>query len=182
MLEQVLEQQEFLRRQRDVAAAGRHDVAVRIDRDRAISQRLRRCVARLALRAPQQRAHAGDELVRAEWLRKIIVGAELEPDDPLRLLGARGQHDEWNRGGLLVRAQTAADLETVDVRQHQIEHHQSGRIHRDHLQRVATRCGAICLERGFLEVARHELRDVRIVLDDQDARGHRRHSTDEDGG
>ena len=38
----------------------------------------------LALRPAEQRADARDELVRAERLGDVVVGADFEPDDPLR--------------------------------------------------------------------------------------------------
>ena len=45
------------------------------------------------LGAPQHGANAGSELTGRERLRNVVVGAELEPDDPVGLLAAGGQHD-----------------------------------------------------------------------------------------
>ena len=45
-------------------------------------------------RAAQQRAHAGDQLARAERLGQVVVGAQLQADDAVELLGARGQHQD----------------------------------------------------------------------------------------
>ena len=38
--------------------------------------------------------HARDELVRAERLGEVIVGADVEADDAVGLLGTRGDHDD----------------------------------------------------------------------------------------
>ena len=48
--------------------------------------------------AAQHRAHARSELARRERLRHVVVGAELEPDDPVRLLAPRREHDHGELG------------------------------------------------------------------------------------
>ena len=45
------------------------------------------------LRAPQNAPHASGELARREGLRHVVVGPELEPDDPVGLLAAGREHD-----------------------------------------------------------------------------------------
>src|SRR5262249_30446365 len=50
--------------------------------------------------------------------------------------------------------------------------HQIGHAGGEGGQRVAARRCPLRRVPGFVEVSRHELGDVRIVLDDQDARGH----------
>ena len=136
----------------------------------------------LALRAAKQRAHAGDELVGAERLGEVVVGAHLEADDALGFVGARGQHDDRNRRRLLVGAQQPADFESVDVRQHHIQH--------DQIRRFG--CGPsssasrpdetrVVVYPALSRYRRHQFRDVGIVLDDQDARGHWRYSNWEQG-
>ena len=70
------------------------------------------------LGAAEYRLHARDELTRAERLRHVIVGAELEAEDAVDLAVARGQHDDRDLAG---RAQTAADLEAVHSGEHHVE-------------------------------------------------------------
>jgi hypothetical protein len=77
-------------------------------------------------------------------------------------------------------AHHAAHLETVDMRQHQVEHDQLRRPDGDRLQRFAARCCALGDKPRLVEISRHEFGDIRIVLDDQDARRHERHSTGDD--
>ena len=71
-------------------------------------------------------------------------------------------------------ADRAADFEAVDLRQHQVEDHQIGWLGRNRGQRVAARRDPLGREPGFGEVMGDELCDVRIVLDDEDARRHAR--------
>ena len=64
--------------------------------------------------APQQRADARDQLVGAERLGDVVVGADLEADDAVGLLGARRHHDDrdgarWPRSARSAR-QTSRPL------------------------------------------------------------------------
>ena len=100
--QEIFEQQELLRRQRHVAGRSTRRCGARGRRRSARRSWSRPSGAVTAARAAQQRAHARHELVGAERLGEVVVGAELEADDALRLLGARGEHDDGDRGGLLV--------------------------------------------------------------------------------
>ena len=61
---------------------------------------------------------AGDELLRAERLDHVVVGAELEAGHPVGLVAAGGEdHDRDHR----VAAEGADDVEAVDLRQAQVE-------------------------------------------------------------
>ncbi len=127
---------------------------------------------RLPLRATQQRAHPRHELVRAERLRDVIVRADLEPDDPLRLVGAGRQHDDRNGGGPRLAAHDPADLKTVHLRQHQVEHQQVGRTIRERLERLPPGGQEFGGKPRLLQITLDELRDVPIVLDDEDPCAH----------
>ena len=61
------------------------------------------------------------QFARIERLRQVIVGAELQADDAVHILAARGQHDDRD---LALLAQAAQDLEAIDAGQHDVEHHQ----------------------------------------------------------
>ena len=62
---------------------------------------------------------AAPELADQERLRDVVVRAELEPEHLVELVVARGEHDD--RDGAL-RADPLADLEPVDLREHDVEH------------------------------------------------------------
>jgi hypothetical protein len=146
-------------------------MALGVERDRPVLERARRAGRRRRARAPQQRAHARDELARAERLRHVVVRAELEPGDALRFLAARRQHDHGNRrsGGIL--AQRLTHEQAVHPRQHQIEQHQRRRRRLDLRERCGPRrCHVDGMSR-FLQVVRDQIRDVLVVFDDEDV-GH----------
>ena len=59
----------------------------------------------------------------AERLDDVVVGAELQPDDPVGLVGAGGQHDDRHRGRWPHRA---GHVEAVDAGQAEVEHDEVG--------------------------------------------------------
>src|SRR5438045_2930309 len=75
--------------------------------------------------ARQDRADAGHQLARAERLRQVVVAAELEPEDTVDLLVLRGEKDDRH-----VRAapQPPADLGAVELRHHDVEDDEVGRL------------------------------------------------------
>ena len=107
-----------------------------IDGNRSVRQRLRD--RRRPVGAAQQRTYPRDQLVRTERFREVIVSAELQSDDSLRLFRARRQHDDRDIGGLLVRADAPADFQPVEMRQHQVEYQEVWRLGRNRVERIAS--------------------------------------------
>ena len=123
-------------------------------------------------RAAQDRAHARDELARVERLRHVVVGADLEADDLVDVLVARGQHQHRQVAGL---PDALADLDAVDVGQHQVEDDERRLLRLDELQRLGAARGRADVVAGVLQVRGDERRDRRLVLDDQHRLRLRRH-------
>src|SRR6266545_2567451 len=121
---------------------------------------------RVAPGAAEHAADSGDQLPRAERLHHVVVRAELEPDDPVGLVAAGGQHhDRDRRAG----AEPPAHLEAVHAGQHQVQHDQVGRClggerEPQRLLPVAGHGHAIAAE---LQVARDHLAHGRLVVDHQ---------------
>ena len=168
VFEQVFEEQELLRGERHPDAARRDGVGLGIDDDRSIGDR-RRAGRRSALRAAEQRPHARDQLVRAERLGHVVVGAELEADDAVGFLGARRQHDDRDRRGRVVGAHDAADFEAVHLRQHQVQDHQVRRMLPDGGERLAPRRQHVGVKSGLAEVVGDQIGDVAVVFHDEHA-------------
>jgi hypothetical protein len=78
----------------------------------------RRLGARRAASA-EQRLDARHQLGHRERLRQIVVGATAEPLEDVRLLAARGQHEDRLRRAR--RAELATHVEAALVRQHDVE-------------------------------------------------------------
>ncbi len=118
--------------------------------------------------AAQHRFYARDELAGRERLDDVVVGAAAQPDDPVGLAAAGGEQDHPRRRGLL--AQAAHHLEAVEAGQHDVEHDKVRRALGAERERVGAVAGDTCAVAGALEVARHDLADGGLVVDDQHRR------------
>ncbi len=79
---------------------------------------LHAAAVRLGFGAAQNGFYAGRKLARIEWLRKVIVGPELQADNAVDVLAASGQHQHWNPA---LGAKSLEDLEAVQAGQHYIQ-------------------------------------------------------------
>src|SRR3979490_791728 len=66
-----------------------------------------------SLRAPEHGADPSNELLGTEWLRHVVVRADLEAGDLVGLIAAPGQHDDRHGG---VAAKCACDVEAIELR------------------------------------------------------------------
>ena len=72
------------------------------------------------VRSPADRADPGDQLAEAERFGDVVIGAELEAQDPIELLAPRRQHDDRSRRSL---PQLATDVAAVHVGQAEVQQH-----------------------------------------------------------
>ena len=124
----------------------------------------------LGPRASQQRLRACDQLLRMEWFGEVVVGADLEPDDLVGHLVARGEHDDRD---LALLADLLADGQPVRAGEHDVEDHQVGldlAEAGDGLRAVPHALDLVALAR---QVEPRQLDDVLLVIDDEDLRVHR---------
>ena len=73
------------------------------------------------LGAPEDRRDAQQQLTRLERLDQIVVGAALEPGDPIVRLASGGQQQDRDVAG---EAQAPCQRHAVLVGQHHVEHDQ----------------------------------------------------------
>ena len=119
-----------------------------------------------ALDSAQHGAHPAYQLLRAERLGDVIVGAQLQAEDAVDLLAACGQHDDRRvRGG----AQPAGDLQPVDFGQHEVKHHQVEALARQQVQRCLTILRGRHLKAGSLQIEADDLSDAGLVIDHQNS-------------
>ena len=96
------------------ASARRRRRAPRAHRGRSRGGRSAAASFDSAIRPPQYRFQTSKQLARLERLGKIVVGADLQPDDAIHLVAARCQHQHRQ---VPARAQPPADFEPVHVGQ-----------------------------------------------------------------
>ena len=114
----------------------------------------------------------GEQLGEGERLDEVVVGAVVEPGDAVGETVARGQHQHPRRR-LPVRAlgrdDPAAHLPAVDTREVEIETDQVVRVDGRLDERVAAVVGDVHRIALATEPERDRVREVRLVLDDQQA-------------
>jgi len=122
--------------------------------------------------APEDGTDAGGEFARAERLGDVVVRADREPDDFVRLLGPGREHHHVDRGG---GAQLAEYLETVQPRKHDVQHDDirmeglrlgqcGGAVRRRlHLEPVAGQIRTEKVDNAFFIIYHKDFRHVCIV-------------------
>ena len=141
-----------------------------IDFEAAETQRL---LGRWRAAPAQDRAQPREQFARLEGFGQIVVRAELESDDAIGCVAARGQHQH---GRVALRAQRAADIETVDIGQGQIEDDRivvGARTPRE--CDVAVR-GDGNAKTGLAQILAQHRGEARVVFD-QEQMFHARHSS-----
>ena len=126
-----------------------------------------------AARAAQDGLQPRHQLARLEGLGQVVVGAELQADDAVHDLAARGEHDDRQ---VALLADGAAQLEAVHLGQHHVE---DGGV--EAALRAAApgpalgRVALLQLHVEALQVGRQRRRQQLVVVDQQDA-VHGRHA------
>ena len=118
--------------------------------------------------APQDGAHAQQELLQVEGFGQVVVAAGFQAPHAVGRVAARGE--KQHRGVVALGAQRAAHPEPVDPRQHDIQHDERAaraREPRERLLAVAGGAGLVTFRAQVLHDARGQ---VRIVLHHQHAR------------
>src|SRR5260370_34973662 len=76
----------------------------------------------------KDRPNAENELSRAKRLDDVIVGPQLEPDNPINLVGSGRKDQDHDLTSTGIRFHGATEVETRHLRQHQVENNQGRRI------------------------------------------------------
>jgi len=121
-------------------------------------------------RASEHRLDARRELTRRERLRHVVVGAELEADDAIGLLSARGEHDH---GQVAAGADPSAQREPVGAGKHHVEDDELRRGPLDELAGAVPVRGDERVEPVSLQVANDHVPHDRLVVDHEDGCHHR---------
>ena len=118
--------------------------------------------------APQNGADARGQFARVEGLRQIIVGAQFQAHDAVHIFAARGQHQHRDFAFL---PQPLENLEAVDARQHDIEHHQVDAGLQRLLQTAVAFVGRLHGEALAAQEFAEQRGEFGIVIDQQDVHG-----------
>ena len=160
------QQLELERRELHLLAARDHLAADVVDPHGAVlvgGAHLRR-----AARAAQQRLHAREQLLSAERLRDVVVGAAAQPAHLVQLAGARGQHQH---GHVAEVADALERLPTVQLRHRDVEHDEIGRVVLQPPQRLEPVRRLDDAVAGAFEQYPHEATHIVLVLHDEHLSG-----------
>src|SRR5690606_32615452 len=118
--------------------------------------------------AAQDRRDPEQQLAQVEWLREVVVAARLESAYPVLRIALHGQehHGRLHAFG----ADRLADLETVHLRHHHVEQDQVVALAADLLEPRETVVRDVRDVALGLEVLANAFGQVRLVVDDEDAR------------
>src|SRR5207249_1767215 len=119
----------------------------------------------------QDRADTRHELARREGLGEVVVSSELEADDAVRFIVARGQDQDRDVRGV---AQPSTEIEPVDVRKPEVEHDEARVTSIDRFEAALAGAFTHHLEAGLLQVRAYERTDRFVVFDDDREAAHRR--------
>ena len=114
---------------------------------------------------PGKRANVGKQLLRAEGLAQIAVGAEVKPAHFLGFAIMTGK-EENKSGGLVGHA--AADLEAVQFGHLDIQDDQIRTLLAPHLERLSAVKGAHNLIAEATQTVRQEIHRLTIIVNHQD--------------
>jgi len=117
-------------------------------------------------RPPKQGPDAGQQLGVGKRLDQLVVGAAVEPPDPIRRCGASCQKQD---GQLAIGSQLSADLQAVHPGHHDVEHHQVGPPVPGLVEGRRPAQGDVDLVTLRPEDALNRGRNQGIVVHDQDA-------------
>ena len=123
-------------------------------------------VAGLGGDAAQQRAQPGEQLLEGERLGQVVVGAGVEPLDPVADGVAGGEHQD--RHAVADLAQRAGGLQAVEPRHHHVHHDGVGVDPADPGERLGAVGGGGDLVAVELQRPPQRLPDGAVVLDDED--------------
>ena len=116
---------------------------------------------------PDHCADAGRELVEVEGLAEVVVGAAVEPGDPVSHRVARREQDDGRP--VLPAAQATQHVETGAVGEHQVEDDGRERARGDGRLGVGAGRDAVNGRPAEAEPRPEPVREDGIVLDDEDA-------------
>ncbi|MNJ42522.1 hypothetical protein D3C77_374930 [compost metagenome] len=115
----------------------------------------------------QQGLDARQQLARAEGFAQVVIGAQLQANHPVGLIGAGGQHDDRHLCQTPMLAHPATEAEAVFIGQHDVEDHQVPLAALQGLAKAAPVGRGSDLETGAAEVGVQQLANLLIVIDHQ---------------
>ena len=174
VLHQVVQQLEFGRADFERLALPRDAVRGRVQRQRGDGD----AVGHLLGRAPAQHgADARQQLLGGKRFGDVVVGTSVQAGDLVRLVAARGQHQDGHGFGAGILAPFARQLQAALAGQHPVEQDDIGQHGIQLALRGIAVFGPNRRKAVVAQVDGNQLGNRRLVFDDEDAGQVFHHST-----
>ncbi len=148
-----------------------HRAVPRGARDEVDSDRTQNEIIGCGARAAKDRIDPRQQLVQVDRLGDVVIGPEIEPAKFVGFLTTRAQYEYRGSSALPERG---AQIETIDVRQGDVEDDQVRHELPGPRQHGRAICDAVDIEPFEEQVLSQQQRHVHVVLDDQHSFFHRR--------
>ena len=119
----------------------------------------------VAVDPAQQDAHPGHQLARGKGLGDVVIGAQFQADQAVFKFDPRRQHDDGHIRGT---TQRAADVQSVDAGQVQVEDDEVGTLRACYFQRRPAIAGDQHPESALDEIVARLPGDFGFVFDHED--------------
>jgi len=116
--------------------------------------------------AIRERRHAQHDLADDERFDDVVVGADLEAQDPILGLALRGQHQHPGIGDRGIGADRLAHVVPRRIRQHQVQDHDVGVVCLDRREAFGPVRRRDDRKARAAQVELEEPRDIAFVFDD----------------
>src|SRR5206468_6860673 len=115
----------------------------------------------------QKRANTRYHLTRAERLRDVIIGADLQSYHPIRLFVASRQNEHGRTRKSVDTAQLTADLQAIESGKHQVQDDQVRGIAPCFGESNGSIGGVVDPEALFFEIVFQQSDKIVVIFDDQ---------------
>lgn len=124
---------------------------------------------------PQHSPDAGQQLSQGERLDDVVVGAELEPDDTIDLVGAVTGRDDHRHVGM--RTDLPQQIQTVVLAEAKVENDQAGLTGFEIVVQLGPGGGRPGRDVVLLQISDHHLTQGGVVVDNDDVANICKHTT-----
>ncbi|OQA12283.1 MAG: hypothetical protein BWY63_03770 [Chloroflexi bacterium ADurb.Bin360] len=121
----------------------------------------------------QYSAHTRHHLTRAKGFSDIIIGAQFQTHDAIHLFHPRGKHQNRKIG--LLGANTAGELQPINLGQLQVQNDQVGALLSSSIERLLAIVGNCHTITCLLQVAPQDTHNLYFIIYDKNSLAHCHH-------
>ena len=169
---EILQDPKFREREINLVSINKCFVTISINHERTTEKHdaiaiFARKLFRVATQYPFETSH---EHAWAEWFRYVIVGAEFESSDDVRLFTLCSHHDDRNVSSLFRLLESTTHFESTEIWKHQVKHDEIWYLLANRFEREPAAVAGARDHAFALRMKLNEFSNLRLVFDNQDFR------------